>query len=185
VIGFLLFYCEHPSSWHTPTWNCPSYPAPQGHSALWCSTDMSPCPHTPRACPPAPPQVMYPCLPRDMFPCPLTTCSLVPKDMLSCHSKTCPLASPRRHVPQSFLPSEFGFSLHPGDPCRPSTQCMFPESRKKCGCSFRNGTQGWAPVLTPVILATLEAEIGRNSFQGQPRQMVFETPSPNNQSKMD
>jgi hypothetical protein len=33
--------------------------------------------------------------------------------------------------------------------------------------------------LTPVILASWEAEIGRMAVQGQPRQIVHKTPSPN------
>jgi hypothetical protein len=40
--------------------------------------------------------------------------------------------------------------------------------------------------LTPVILATWEAEIRRIMVQGQPRQIVHETSSlKNNQRKMD
>jgi hypothetical protein len=32
------------------------------------------------------------------------------------------------------------------------------------------------PLLTPVILATWEAEIGRIAFRGQPKKIVDETP---------
>jgi hypothetical protein len=39
--------------------------------------------------------------------------------------------------------------------------------------------------LTPVILATWEAEIGRIKVRGQPVQTVHETHLQNNQSKMD
>jgi hypothetical protein len=41
-----------------------------------------------------------------------------------------------------------------------------------------NKQKKWTLWLTSLILATWEAEIGRISVQGQPRQIVQETPSP-------
>jgi hypothetical protein len=40
-----------------------------------------------------------------------------------------------------------------------------------------SGFRGWAWWLTPVILVTCQAEIGRIEVQGQLQQIVSETPS--------
>jgi hypothetical protein len=42
----------------------------------------------------------------------------------------------------------------------------------------KEGSFYWASVATPVILATLEAEIKRITVQDQPRQKVHKIPSP-------
>jgi hypothetical protein len=53
-------------------------------------------------------------------------------------------------------------------------------------CLLKTSVRAWSQWFTPVILATWESEIRGVVVQGQPEQMVHETPHlKNNQSKKD